>query len=306
MSEEKDLAYSILQLFGIAVLQRTGKKQYVFCGKPPMFYKSFFPSTKDGLCNSPWEHSPLLEFFIEDAERFFELKKQGVLTSGIWQEDGKTESETAMVAVAATFGEKQILIIRLLREEFKERLVVMRKARGQLLQSRQLSQSLEFFQKKSRVDGLTRVFNKETFSELLQDEMKRSRALEYPLSLLIMDIDDFKKVNDVHGHVAGDKVLRSLAECLVSTLRRGDIIARFGGEEFVVLIPHGDAEQAHSIGEKLCKNIAAINEPDQPRITVSMGCTTYIPGEVGENFLARADTGLYEAKSSGKNRVCTR
>jgi len=302
MSDQEDIAYNVLQLLGVALLQRTGAMQYVVCGKVPQFYEVLFPSTAEGPCAAPWKFSPMLEFFMEDVERFFELKKTGILTSGVWQENGKTETDTAMIAAATTFGAKQVLTVRLLRAEFKERQDV----REQSLQHRQLSQNLKYYQKKATLDTLTKVFNKETFSALLLDEIKRSHALEYPLSLLILDIDDFKKVNDTYGHLAGDNVLSSLAECVKKTLRSGDIVARFGGEEFVVLLPHSNAKQAHNIGEKIRRNITLIRADVHHPITVSMGCATYIPGEVSENFLARADTGLYEAKASGKNRVCTR
>ncbi|MDL2209642.1 GGDEF domain-containing protein [Desulfovibrio sp. OttesenSCG-928-O18] len=306
MTTNENLSYSILCSLGIAVLLRKGPQQYVFFGEAPPFYTALFPASADGPCASPWEHSPMLEFFLDDAERFFEQKREGALTSGIWQEDGKTEQDTAMIAVATTFGETQVIIIRMLHEDYRERVGVLRKAREQLLENRELTQNLEMFKEKARFDGLTKIFNKGTFSELLLDEIKRSQVLNYPLSLLILDIDDFKKVNDTYGHLAGDRVLRSLGDRLTASLRRNDIVARFGGEEFVVLVTHETRDQAMGIGEKLRESIATMELKDLPHITVSMGCTSYIPGETADSFVERADLGLYDAKASGKNRVCAR
>lgn len=306
MTGNEKLAYSIMRSLGIAVLLRNGPKQYVFFGEAPLFYEDLFPSTTDGPCPAPWDHSPMLEFFLDDAERFFNQNKDGALTSGIWQEDGKTKNDTAMIAIATAFGGTQVIIVRMLQEDYRERVGILRKAREQLLENRELTQDLEIFKEKSRFDVLTKIFNKGTFTELLHDEIKRSQILNYPLSLLILDIDNFKKVNDTYGHLAGDKVLRALGDRLTASLRRNDIVARFGGEEFVVLVTHETRTQAVTIGEKLRESIAAMELEDLPAITVSVGCTSYIPGETADSFIGRADQGLYDAKATGKNRICVR
>lgn len=299
MSNQDTLALDILKSLGIAVLRRIAPKQYTVLGDPPPFYRALFPSPE-----KPWLHSAMLDFFIEDAEQFFDIATEGALTSGIWQEDGKTESDSALIATATFFGDSQVLIIRMLQEDYRERVGILRKAREQLLENRELTQDLATLREKSQFDGLTNVFNKSAFQELLFDEAKRSRILNYPLSLLILDIDNFKKVNDTYGHVVGDKVLQALGNTLKMGLRRNDVVARFGGEEFVVLVPHESLDQALRIGEKLRESIAAIRLDGVPPVTVSMGCATYMPGELVENLIARADKGLYTAKASGKNKVC--
>ncbi|CAK7004967.1 MAG: hypothetical protein DELT_00195 [Desulfovibrio sp.] len=306
MRAEENLACSILQSMGIAVLQRTAPREYSFLGNAPQFYADMFSDTAGAPSSTPWENSPMLEFFLDDVERFFEQKKEGSLSSGVWQEDGKTAANTALMAVATTYGNAQVLIIRMLQEDYQERLSILRKARAQLLENRTLSHNLEYFREKSRFDGLTKIFNKTTFTELLHDEIKRSRALDYPLSLLILDIDDFKKVNDTYGHLAGDMVLQALGALLTNTLRRHDIVARFGGEEFVVLLPQENENQALTIAEKVRQSIAAMKFPDVPSITVSIGCTVYLARETADNFIERADTALYDAKTTGKNKVCFR
>ena len=124
------------------------------------------------------------------------------------------------------------------------------------------------------------------------------------MSLLLLDIDDFKKVNDTYGHLAGDAVLQSLGDLLLKTLRRNDIVARYGGEEFVVIIPYENQKRAAGVAEKLRQNIEAMQFSDIPSITVSIGCATYYLGESVESFLLRADNAMYEAKKCGKNMVC--
>ena len=306
MSAKEKLACSILQSMGIAILKRNGPRQYEFFGQAPQFYTDIFSDASGNPSSTPWDISPMLEFFLEDAERFFEQKKEGALTSGVWQEDGKTTAETALMAVATTYDDVQVLIIRMLQEDYNERVSILRKARAQLLENRELSHNLEYFREKSRFDGLTKIFNKVTFMELLHDEIKRSRSLDYPLSLLILDIDDFKKVNDTYGHLAGDMVLQAMGSLLTNTLRRHDIVARFGGEEFVVLIPQENERQAVTIAEKVRQSVAEMKFAEVPSITISIGCTTYLLRETSDTFIERADTALYDAKTSGKNKVCVR
>ena len=303
---DNDLACSILHFAGIAVLKRVAPMQYILFGDPPSFYHVLFPPKNDGPCVEPWAHSPMLEFFLEDAENFFEQKGQGSVSSGVWQEDGKGDEDTAMVAIATACGNTQIILIKMLQEEYSERVGILCKARKQLLESRTLSQHLEIFKEKSQFDGLTKIFNRATFMEFLVEEMRRSRLRKLPLSLLMLDIDNFKKVNDTYGHLTGDMVLKSLAAILTKTLRRNDIIARYGGEEFVVIIPHENLEQSYKIGAKLIKSIAEFRAADMPPFTVSMGCTSLQDDDVADSFLKRADLALYDAKRGGKNTVCVR
>jgi len=305
MAEKENLAFDLLSALNFAVLQRVGPRNYVFFGKVPSFYDAFFPPTDGQPCNAPWEMSPMLDFFLEDAEAFFAGGQVGMISSGMWEEAGKTENDTALTALAIQLGHAQMFAVRLLREDYVERTAIMRSVRAQLLENRELSNSLAVFKEKSRIDGLTRIFNRVTFMELLHDEIKRSQILKYPLVLLILDIDDFKKVNDTYGHLMGDTVLQGLGEALKSSLRRNDVVARYGGEEFAVLLTNENLDQAVKIADKVRNAIASMDIHDAPRITVSIGCTAYLPEEVSESFFKRADEALYVAKRSGKNRVCT-
>ena len=306
MTASRNLAFDILCFFDFAVLLRTGPKDYAFWGRSPDFYDALFPPSGGVPCAAPWEQSPMLDFFVEEAEEFFTSGREGMISSGVWEEEGRTEHDTALIAMAARIGNAQALVIRLLREDYAERVSLLRRARVHLLEKRELETNLAMFKERSRIDGLTNIFNRATFTELLHDEIKRSAILGYPLSLLILDIDNFKNVNDTYGHLTGDKVLREMGTLLKASLRRNDIVARYGGEEFAVLLPGEHPDQAGTIAEKIRAALEAMDIPDTPRITVSIGLSVYAPEEPAEDFFKRTDEALYEAKRTGKNRVCVR
>ncbi|MCL1939900.1 MAG: GGDEF domain-containing protein [Desulfovibrionaceae bacterium] len=302
-TEKNELALTILQTLEIAVLSRTGPRQYAFYGHVPEFYAELFPSDAEGPCTRPWEHSSMLEYFLDDAELFFIRNLPGSINSGVWQEDGTCDGEQALHAQAVIVGEEHFLIIRLLKEDFRERLRVLRKAREQLLERNTLNRDLETYQRKSSFDGLTQVLNKATFIERLGKEMEIAQENSASLSVAMIDIDFFKRVNDEYGHLCGDAVLASLGQLLRQTLRRQDIVARFGGEEFAVVTPFTTLGQCVRTVEKLRRAIEEHDFSPVPKVTVSIGCTGYILGETWESFLQRADIALYDAKNNGRNMV---
>jgi len=156
-------------------------------------------------------------------------------------------------------------------------------------------------------DSLTGLYNRRRFMELSEREFARSLRYSRQLSMLMLDIDHFKRVNDEHGHDVGDTVLRSLSEISIMALRNADILGRLGGEEFGVLLPETDSQAAHDVAERLRLSIerSSIDTPDGSlNITVSIGVAV-LDSEVGsvEKLLKRADVALYEAKQAGRNRV---
>lgn len=157
------------------------------------------------------------------------------------------------------------------------------------------------------IDGLTGVFNKRYFLEALEREMSRSQRYGRPLSILMFDIDHFKRVNDTYGHLAGDYVLQSLARLISTRARREEIFARYGGEEFVILLPETHKEGGMELAEQLRKRVASysfIFEGEEIPITVSIGVATANDGNVTETeFVKSADERLYKAKSEGRNCV---
>ncbi|MFQ5528188.1 MAG: diguanylate cyclase [Thermoanaerobaculia bacterium] len=159
----------------------------------------------------------------------------------------------------------------------------------------------------SILDGLTQIYNKRYFSEMLEREVVRARRHGRPLSLILLDIDHFKKCNDEHGHLAGDTVLRQLARMVSNRMRREEIFARYGGEEFAFLLPETTVENARHLAEALREKIEnqVFGGPGEKiRITASAGCAEFRPDDDSAlDMVERADKKLYEAKEGGRNRV---
>ncbi|MFM0631023.1 sensor domain-containing diguanylate cyclase [Paraburkholderia xenovorans] len=177
------------------------------------------------------------------------------------------------------------------------------------LRRRQLAESK--LQHLARTDALTGLSNRGTFDETLQKEWQQANRSGRPLSLLFVDIDQFKAYNDYHGHQAGDEVLRAVAQCVALCVRRpADQVARYGGEEFVVTLPDTDATGAANVAETIRQAVFDLNiEHAQSRygcVTVSIGVVTSQGRAVhdGAILVKMADSALYEAKSTGRNRVC--
>ena len=157
------------------------------------------------------------------------------------------------------------------------------------------------------VDGLTQLFNRRYFNEALDREMGRAKRYKRGLSLLILDLDHFKKKNDEYGHVAGDALLKQLAVAVGPKLRKEDILARVGGEEFAVILPEVDLEGAKLAGEKIRKIVEEtkfnFDDTDIP-CTISVGCSTVTDTtEDSKALYGAADAALYKAKEAGRNRI---
>jgi diguanylate cyclase (GGDEF)-like protein len=157
-------------------------------------------------------------------------------------------------------------------------------------------------------DALTELYNRRHFLELLEKEIARAQRHGRPLALAILDVDLFKRVNDAHGHIAGDGVLRQIAEILRHHVRGEDVAARIGGEEFAVLLPEAAHEAALAFSERLREAVAAARFApggEEQSITISIGLADLGPGRIDRSTLMRAaDAALYEAKERGRNRVC--
>jgi len=155
-------------------------------------------------------------------------------------------------------------------------------------------------------DTLTGVYNRRLFNECFEKEKLRAYRYQQPLSLIICDLDHFKQVNDRYGHNEGDRVLKDTAEVFKKTLRNTDIYARWGGEEFVILLPHTDLGAAEQVADKLRLAINQIEVHEKlPNLTASLGVSTWLCEEQSVNLFKRADDALYQAKQSGRNRVCS-
>ncbi len=157
------------------------------------------------------------------------------------------------------------------------------------------------------VDGLTQVFNRRYFEDAIEREISRSRRYLRPLSLVLLDIDFFKKINDSYGHLAGDAVLKEVARVVRSRTRREDVLARYGGEEFALLLPEIDQKGAAQLAEKVRKLVEKHQftfDGEHIPVTISAGvATVQKKGEEPTELVRRADEKLYEAKTAGRNRV---
>ena len=156
------------------------------------------------------------------------------------------------------------------------------------------------------IDGLTQAFNKRYFIENLEREIPRCTRHQRPVSLLMLDIDHFKKINDDHGHLTGDYVLRELARRIRTRVRKEEVFARYGGEEFALTLPEASHEQAMKVGETIRRLVAAEKfdfEGDRIEVTISIGVSTTVNEIAPDAFIKTADDNLYKAKKGGRNRV---
>jgi diguanylate cyclase (GGDEF)-like protein len=160
-------------------------------------------------------------------------------------------------------------------------------------------------ERQALVDGLTGLANRRACSEALQREAARAERLGTPLSVVLADLDEFKDVNDVHGHAIGDEVLRTFADVLRQTVRESDVAGRWGGEEFLLLLPGADESGAAQLAERLRAALSARRIAGAPRlrVTASFGVAEYAPEFSPESLVGAADGALYRAKGAGKDRV---
>jgi len=168
---------------------------------------------------------------------------------------------------------------------------------------------ISFLENLSVTDALTGIANRRHFEWRLSEEIERARRYLYPLSALMLDLDNFKRINDTYGHIVGDVVLKQVAQRLRDALRRTDFLARYGGEEFVILAPQTPSDKVFILAERLRRVISEspikVDENLSLQITISIGVAVFPDHAQNESELVKAaDVALYKAKQSGKNRVC--
>jgi len=165
------------------------------------------------------------------------------------------------------------------------------------------SQSFESTLTKAHTDSLTLLWNYGYFQYKLDEELARADTMQLPLSVMIIDLDDFKLFNDSYGHIQGDNALRRISEILKENCRKVDIVCRYGGEEFSIILPANNKEDARLLGERIRKSIEE-NKIFGSRFTVSIGIAAYPQDSLDKiTLIKKADSALYEAKRTGKNRV---
>ena len=171
-----------------------------------------------------------------------------------------------------------------------------------------LRTSEQRFKELSITDELTGLYNSRHFFNRLKAEVERTDRYGHPLTLLILDLDNFKQYNDTFGHLAGDKVLADTGNNIRKSIRSTDSAYRYGGEEFAVILPESNGQESLYFAERIRKSFEGKalvdHKKDGLRVTVSIGVAQYIAGEEISAFIRRADRNMYAAKNAGKNRIC--
>jgi two-component system cell cycle response regulator len=185
-------------------------------------------------------------------------------------------------------------------ERTRDLIIKNKQLEFEISERRKVEAELEY---QASIDPLTSILNRRKFNEVLSYETKREQRYQNGLSIIMCDLDRFKKVNDDFGHDGGDQALISFSRLISNAIRNSDVFARWGGEEFAILLPETGLDEAIQIAGKLRLITEATMIPHIGRITTSFGVSEYASGETEESFIKRADMALYKAKDNGRNRV---
>jgi diguanylate cyclase (GGDEF)-like protein len=157
----------------------------------------------------------------------------------------------------------------------------------------------------SVTDGLTGVYNHRYFQNQIELELSRAQRYDLNFSIILIDLDKFKDINDTYGHINGDRILKRISEQIKNTLRETDTVARYGGDEFVVLLPEAEKKATVLVGNRIRENIDKANKGQEIKINVSIGVASYPDdGVYAKDLVQKADGALYKAKEKGRNRTC--
>ena len=239
----------------------------------------------------------IFDFFIEE---FGFITKNKIIKQESWLRYIKDLPELdRIVKIKNYLHEEKIFTINADYYENKEHYYVF--SLTDITQIKEKSNLLEY---QANHDKLTGLFNRNKFDDFFMKEIKRSKRYEASLSLIVLDIDNFKIVNDTYGHQIGDNVLKEIARIILLHVREQDIASRWGGEEFLVLLPHTNLEGSAIVAEKIRADIEEnLFTELNLKITASFGSTQLKNEDTEESLIIRADNFLYEAKNSGKNKV---
>jgi diguanylate cyclase (GGDEF)-like protein len=283
----------------------------VMCSRAGEYY--YRARCQDGHLNY---HLKAIQVSSNDLVAKVSCAQEGIRVNDTFgREDYRPLNEKArsvIITPMTSHGQSQGLIIveSCERGSFRERdeqlLSVVARSAGLALENAELHKRTEEL---SIVDELTNSYNYRYFIQRLQEEKKRAVRYSLPLSIIMVDIDRFKKLNDRYGHEVGNIVLRSLTRTIRRCVRDVDVLARYGGEEFVVILPQTPQIEAHRIGERIREQVEATNidagSTGIVNITVSVGVSSYPEnGKSEEDLVSVADQALYRAKGSGRNLVC--
>ncbi|GGJ51983.1 diguanylate cyclase [Deinococcus roseus] len=237
------------------------------------------------------EHGPLIPVIFISALNDVLDKVRGFEVGGVDFVTKPFQAEEVLARVDC-----QLKIFRLQRELAALNAILEEK-------NRELERANAELTRHATTDVLTGLFNRRKFIEAAEEEIKFSQRHGTPFALVMLDVDHFKKVNDTHGHDQGDEVLRHVAKLLRSRVRTTDITARWGGEEFMVLLRHTDLKAGEKMAEKMRESLALTPAGSVGAVTASFGVTAFEPTDTLTSLSSRVDALLYEAKAAGRNRV---
>ena len=219
-------------------------------------------------------------------------------------------NELEVMEKAYKIGAHDFVTKPLFPSELKARINNLINARNSELIVKDLLKELKSKNEKltelSITDELTQIYNRRYMVKQLNLRIKEASRYKYPLSVIMVDIDDFKRINDTFGHLNGDKVLHLVASELVNNSRTTDLVGRYGGEEFIIILPSTEFKGAKLVAEKIrdaVRNISFDFLPESRQLTVSLGVADYDYNMTGDKLLEKADEMLYKAKTNGKDRV---
>ena len=275
-----------------------------------------FMENHSGIRPSEIKDRPLFEFFPElDADWFqqkadpvFQLKSPAFI---IWEQRPYLfEFSTYRPITSASehmYQNVTLFPLSSLSGEVEQICVVVYDVTDEAISKQRFAKANEQLKLMSRVDGLTGLFNRRFWEEKCIEEFKRCRRTEYISSLIILDIDNFKKVNDNYGHPAGDQVIKTVADIIQKAIRETDLAGRYGGEEYTVILPDTTSVSARFVAErirKMAEKSVVVYEGSEISFTVSVGVAEFNPSFTDHvHWLEKADKGLYQAKETGRNKV---
>lgn len=242
--------------------------------KPCIFCK--IPHLIDSKDSRPLDKTIVFDLFNPVDDRWYQLQEKAIT----WP-DGRTTKYSIAVDIT----------------ELKETQNRLAEAHAQLALKNKMLEKL------STTDSLTGLYNRLKIDELLEVTLYAAQRYKRVFSLIMIDIDHFKAVNDGFGHLVGDKVLKQLAEVLRSQVRKTDHLGRWGGEEFLIVAEDTDLKAAEQLAEKLRKTMESTDFPDAGQITISLGVASWHATDDRVSLVQRADTALYQAKVDGRNRI---
>lgn len=226
------------------------------------------------------------------------------------------QAETDYIVQGFRCGGSDYVVKPFQPQELLARVQVQLELHSSRIEMRRLNQELQRVNDELRMlsntDGLLRIANRRHFDETLERDLQRAIRNREHLSMLLIDVDHFKRFNDRYGHLEGDECLKKVASLIRTTVRRGsDLVARYGGEELAVILPEADIDKASLVAEKIHgslreENIPHESSPVAPCVTVSIGAASILPdpGSLAESLVQATDRALYAAKEGGRNRTC--